>query len=128
LFYNDLNLNSNLLQVPHPRLEKRAFVLKPVLDIILTNKTINKNFISLDVVDRLKKLVGSNIYNDCLPNLNKIVYFRHKNRYLDLSTKKHLVKSIYCTKNKPTQRGIYTTHNLLRENDHARVLNHVNYY
>jgi hypothetical protein len=126
LFYNDLNLNSNLLQVPHPRIEKRAFVLKPVLDIITTNKSINNNFISLDVVDKLKRLVGNEIYNDCLPNLNKIVYFRHKNRYLDLSTKKHLVKSIYCTQNKPTQRGIYTTHNLKRENDHARVLNHVN--
>lgn len=106
-------------------MDKRIFVLKPVLDIITTNNTIDKDFIPIDIVESLKKHVGNEVYNDCLPNLNKIIYFRHKDRYVDLSSKKHLVKSIFCTKNTPTERGIYTTTNLERENDHAKVLNFV---
>lgn len=33
LFFNDLIYESNFLQIPHPRLHERDFVLKPLMDL-----------------------------------------------------------------------------------------------
>ena len=50
LFYDDLILNCSELQVPHPRLHLRKFVLTPLVEIIpyfihpVLNKTIQQLF------------------------------------------------------------------------------------
>ncbi|MEK7571022.1 MAG: 2-amino-4-hydroxy-6-hydroxymethyldihydropteridine diphosphokinase [Patescibacteria group bacterium] len=33
LFYNDVIMHTNLLQIPHPRIQERNFVLRPFMDI-----------------------------------------------------------------------------------------------
>ncbi len=48
LFYDDININTDILVIPHPLLHKRIFVLKPLNDIAsefkhpLLGKTISK--------------------------------------------------------------------------------------
>lgn len=126
LFYNDIRISNDILTLPHPRIGKRPFVLKPLLDIQIGSK-IDKNLVTIDVKKSLKRLIGSdNIYSDSFKDLNKIIYIKSKDLTLDLSTKKYLSRTIYCTEDNVTERGIYTDFNLKRENDHARVLNYVN--
>ena len=79
----------------------------------------------MNIVELLKKQVGNDVYRDSFTNFNKVIYIKTKDKVIDFSKKKYQVRSIYCTNNSVTERGIYTTTQLKRENDHARVLNYV---
>lgn len=59
LFYNDQSINEPHLQVPHPEIEKRAFVLVPLAEIAgnrrhPSGKTINEMLKSLGKVKDVK--------------------------------------------------------------------------
>ena len=127
MFYNDLEINTNLITIPHPRIKERSFVLKPLLDIITGNNLDNK-FIKINVNEALKKILGNeenNVNNDSLLNLNKIIYLNKRGLILDFSKKKYSIKSINCTEKNVFDKGIYTNDFLKRENDHTRVLSSV---
>ena len=127
MFYNDLQLNNNLLTIPHPRINERSFVLKPLLDI-LTGSILDSKFININVKENLKKISGKdeiNVNNDSLMNLNKILFLSKKGIILDFSKKKYSIISVNCTEKNVFDKGIYTTDFLKRENDHSRVLSNV---
>jgi 2-amino-4-hydroxy-6-hydroxymethyldihydropteridine diphosphokinase len=65
LFYNDIIINSNSLQIPHPRIQNRRFVLLPLLEICqnLVHPILNKNISELlelcedkGIVNKIKNL------------------------------------------------------------------------
>lgn len=128
LFYNNKKIQNKLLTVPHPRIENRPFVLKTLNDILVGNN-IDSKFVSIDVKNHLEKHInGKSIYDDNFKDLNKIIYIKSKDLTLDLSKKQYLTKSINCKEANAVERGIYKSTHLKRENDHARVLNHVIIY
>lgn len=65
LFVGEEVIDTKLLQVPHPELHKRKFVLKPLLEIApkLTHPTLHKNMTDLlDVCDDKSELEPINIW------------------------------------------------------------------
>lgn len=60
LFYGNLIINSNILTIPHPEIEKRLFVLEPL------------NEIAPDFIHPILKKTIRNLYNELLSKERKI--------------------------------------------------------
>ncbi|CAN5523710.1 2-amino-4-hydroxy-6-hydroxymethyldihydropteridinediphosphokinase [soil metagenome] len=63
LFYNDANIQSAILHVPHPHLHERRFVLQPLFEILpskihpVLKKTISEMLNELKDTDKVEKLI-----------------------------------------------------------------------
>lgn len=64
LFFNDVVSTDERLTIPHPRIQDRAFVLIPLMDLneelIINEKTIKEhlNLLSAEEREEVKELVG----------------------------------------------------------------------